>query len=257
MRVWLMIGVAGLALSACASPDHPRTGRYLARGVYDGRKAVPPPPAADSAIDRQDRATFLATRRLKDSPRWTLAQSDARKARILDDFDCALGFTPTRRTTPRLVALLKRVRHDVRSAVSGPKRQYERKRPYQTQGGAICVRSGAITALTSDYPSGHATWGWTVGLILAKAQPDQAEAVLARAKAYGESRVVCGVHNASSVDAARLNATALVAALETSPGFQADLAAVHAELDKARAAGPAPDEDQCEAEAAVLATPLS
>ena len=250
MRV-LWVVLAGLVVAGCV-PGSP----YLPKGAYDGRKAVPPPPAAGSAADQQDRATFLATRQLKDSPRWSLARQDAREARILDSYSCALGVTPSRRTTPKLAAMLQRVSHDVRPAVSGPKRLYNRKRPYQVDRGAICARSGWIVAMTSDYPSGHTTWGWTVGLILAKAQPDRTDALLARARAYGESRVICGVHNASSVDAGRVNATALVQTLETSHGFQADLAAVRAELDAARAAGPAPDKAQCAAQAAVLATPL-
>ena len=250
MRVRLMIVLAGLLVGACV-PGSP----YLPKGAYDGRKAVPPPPAAGSDLDRQDRATFLATRQLKDSPRWSLAQQDAREARILDSYSCALGVTPSRRATPKLAAMLQRVSHDVRPAISGPKKLYKRKRPYKVDRGAICARSGWIVGLTPDYPSGHATWGWTVGLILAKAQPDRADAFLNRAQAYGDSRVVCGVHNASSVDAGRLNATALVQALEASPGFQADLAAVRAELDAARSTGPAPDKARCEAQAAVLATP--
>jgi len=228
---------------------------YLARGAYDGRAVVPPPPAWGSAKAEQDRAIFLATRQLKDSPRWSLARQDAREARILGAYSCALGVTPSRRTTPKLAALLRRASHDVRPAISGPKRLYKRKRPYQVDRGAICARSGWIVGLTSDYPSGHTTWAWTVGLILARAQPDRADAILNRAQAYGESRVVCGVHNASSVAAGRLNAASLVAALEASPGFQADLAAVHRELDAARAAGSAPDKAQCEAQAALLATP--
>jgi acid phosphatase (class A) len=246
-----MVVLAAVVVAGCV-PGSP----YLAKGAYDGRQVVPPPPAAGSAADDQDRRTFLETRQLKDSPRWSLAQQDAREARIMDAYSCALGVTPTRRTTPRLAAMLRRVSHDVRPAVSGPKKLYNRKRPYKVDRGAICARSGWIVGLTSDYPSGHTTWGWTVGLILAKAQPDRADALLNRAEAYGESRVVCGVHNASSVDAGRINATALVQTLEASPGFQADLAAVRAELDAARAAGPAPDKAQCDAQAAVLSTPL-
>ena len=252
MRVRLMIVLASLAVGACV-PGAP----YLAKGAYDGRQAVPPPPAAGSAVDQQDRATFLATRQLKDSPRWSLAQADAREAKILDGFSCALGVTPSLESTPKLAAMLRRVSYDVRPAIAGPKRLYDRKRPYQTEGGPICVRSGLITALTPDYPSGHATWGWTVGLILAKAQPQRSDAILARARAYGESRVVCGVHNASSVAAGQLNAAGLVTALEASPTFEADLAAVSAEIDAARAAGPAPDKAQCDAQTAVLAQPLS
>jgi acid phosphatase (class A) len=253
MRVWLTCGVAIVALAGCASLAGSRAERYLAEGAYDGRQVVPPPPAPGSTAAERDRQIFLATRQLKDSPRWSLAQADAREARVLDGFGCALGVAPTRQTTPRLAALLLRVSRDVRPAIAGPKRLYDRKRPYQTEPGPICVRSGLITALTPDYPSGHATWGWTVGLILAKAQPQRSEAILARARAYGESRVVCGVHNASSVDAGRINAAGLVAALAASPAFEADLAAVGAELDAARAAGPAPDKAQCVAQAALLA----
>jgi len=253
MRVGLMIGMTALGLAGCASLAGSQARPYLAEGAYDARAAVPPPPPAGSAAEQRDRAVFLATRRLKDTPRWSLAKEDARKAGIADAYSCALGVTPSRRATPRLAALLQRVGRDVRPAVAAPKRLYDRKRPYQTQPGAICVRSGLVTALTPDYPSGHATWGWTVGLVLAKAQPERAEAILARARAYGESRVVCGVHNASSVEAGRLNAAALVAALETSPAFTADVAAAGRELDAARAAGPAPDPARCAAEAAVLA----
>lgn len=253
MRVGLMIGMTALALAGCASLTGSQADPYLARGAYDARQAVPPPPPAGSAADQRDRAVFLATRRLKDTPRWSLAKQDASKAGVVDAYSCALGVTPSRRATPRLAAMLERIARDVRPAVSAPKRLYDRKRPYQVDRGAICVRSGLVTALTPDYPSGHATWGWTVGLVLARAQPERAEAVLARARAYGESRVVCGVHNASSVEAGRLNAAALVKTLETSPAFAADLAAVGRELDAARAAGPAPDPARCAAEAAVLA----
>ncbi len=257
MRFSWVIGIVGLALAGCATLEAGADGPYLARGAYDARKVLPPPPAPGSAAAEQDRAIFLATRKLKDSPRWSLARRDADEARVAGAFACALSVTPSRSATPRLVALLQRVSRDVRPAIDEPKRLYDRKRPYQTERGPICVRSGMIVAMTSDYPSGHATWGWTVGLILAKAQPDRADALLARARAYGESRVVCGVHNASSVEAGRINATALVQALSAAPAFVADVAAAGRELDAARAAGPAPDPARCAAETAVLAQPLS
>lgn len=254
MRIWWLVGVAGLVLAGCATLG--ADSGYLAPGAYDAKTAVPPPPAEGSAAAEHDRQVFLATRKLKDSPRWALARQDANEARVAHAFACALGVTPTRATTPRLAALLQRASRDVRPAIDAPKRLYDRRRPYETEPGPICVRSGMITAMTPDYPSGHATWGWTVGLILARAQPDRADALLARARAYGESRVVCGVHNASSVEAGRINAEALVKVLEASPTFEADVAAVGRELDAARAAGPAPEPARCAAETAVLAQPL-
>ena len=46
--------------------------------------------------------------------------------------------------------------------------------------------------------------------------------ILVRARAYGESRIVCGVHNLSAVEAGRTNASALVAALHGSPQFRSN-----------------------------------
>jgi acid phosphatase (class A) len=252
MRALLTTAIAALVLVGCA-PSAP----YLAKNAYDGRTAVPPPPAWGSPAYEQDRRTFLDTRHLKGGPRWSMAQQDAREARIMGAYSCALGVAASRRTTPKLAALLHRVGRDVRPAIAGPKRLYDRKRPYQVDRGPICARSGTIVAMTPDYPSGHATWGWTVGLILAKAQPQRSDAILARARAYGESRVVCGVHNASSVEAGRVNAAALFDVLQASPTFESDLAAVGRELDAVRAAGPAPDPAHCAAEAALIAEPLS
>jgi acid phosphatase (class A) len=72
--------------------------------------------------------------------------------------------------------------------------------------------------------------GWAFGLILAEIAPDRAAAVLARGRAYGDSRLFCGVHNASAVEAGRVVGATMVAALHTSKEFRADLAAAETEL---------------------------
>ena len=55
-------------------------------------------------------------------------------------------------------------------------------------------------------------------------------------KAIGDSRVVCGVHFQSDVEAGRVIGSAMVARLHADPQFQADLARAKAELAKAPAA---------------------
>ncbi len=257
MRASWTIGLVGLLLASCATlSDGAPTDRYLAKGVFDARDHLPPPPAKGSAEALRDREIFLATRSLKDTPRWSLAQADNIEERVLEGYACALGVTPSYEATPKLAATLLRMSRDVRSAVAGPKLKYRRARPYLSAEGPICVKKSPGLSLSPDYPSGHSTWGWSVGLVLAEAAPDRAEAILGRAKTFGESRIACGVHNASSVEAGRMNAQNLFAALKTSPAFQADLAAVRAELDAARAAGPAPDKARCDSETALLARPL-
>ena len=120
------------------------------------------------------------------------------------------------------------MRPDVERAVNQPKNYYMRPRPFFSLPGDICVARNENAS--PDYPSGHATWGWSVGLVLAEIDPDRATQVLVRARAFGESRVVCGVHNASSVDAARTVAASVVAALHGDAAFRADLDAARAEL---------------------------
>ncbi|MFY8142439.1 MAG: acid phosphatase [Caulobacter sp.] len=257
MRAVWLVTTAALMLTGCAtlSGDAP-SNRYLAKGVFDARDHLPPPPAKGSEAALRDREIFRATRALKDTPRWSLAQEDNVEEKVLDGYACALGVTPSFERNPKLAATLLRMSRDVRSAVAGPKLKYRRPRPYFSEEGPICIKRSLGLALSPDYPSGHATWGWSVGLVLAEVAPDRREAILARAQAYGESRVVCGVHNMSSVEAGRMNAENLLSALKSSDAFKADLAAARAELDAARAAGPAPDAKRCEAEAAALSKPL-
>lgn len=256
MRVLAL--AAALLLTGCATlgGDTAPTGRYLTKAQFDARADLPPPPAKGSPEAAKDRQIFLATRKLQGTPRWAIAQADNVEENVLDAYTCALGYTPTREKNPKLAALLLRVSGDVRAAVTSTKMKYRRPRPYRSEPGPICINRSLGLAVSPDYPSGHATWGWTVGLILAEAAPDRSEAILARARAFGESRLVCGVHNASAVEAGRKNAENLVAALWSSDAFKTDLAGVRAELDAARGRSPAPDPARCTAQANLLSAPL-
>ena len=75
---------------------------------------------------------------------------------------------------------------------------------------------------------------------------------MARARAYGESRLVCGVHNASAVEAGWTNASAVFAALQTSGEFRDMMAKAKAELDAAELSGPRPDPLACAKEAELV-----
>lgn len=255
MRVLAL--ATALLLTGCATlGDDAPAGRYLSKAQFDARDLLPPPPAKGSPEAERDRRIFLETRKLEGTPRWDIARADDDKSQLLADYTCALGYTPTAQRNPKLVAMLTRLRVDASKAVAGAKLKYRQPRPYRGGKGAICIKPPPGFSLTPDYPSGHATWGWTVGLLLAEAAPDRSEAILARARAFGESRVVCGVHNASAVEAGRKTAEGLIAALWSSETFKNDLAGVRAELDAARAQASPPDPARCTAEANLLSAPL-
>jgi len=249
----LVIAASGLTVSgvALARQEAPAQKGYLPPGALDTSKVLPPAPKEGEARYENDRKIFLATRALKDTPRWTLAQNDVDERKIVGDMACALGFTPDPQKLPKTTALLMKLRFDVIDAVNKPKDFYQRKRPYLIDEGPICVDKTDSLAKSPDYPSGHATWGWTVGLILAEADPAHATPILARARSFGESRLVCGVHNNSAVEAGRTNGAALVAALHGSKAFRDDLDGVRDEIAKARERATAPA--QCDAEAALIA----
>ncbi len=250
--------IAGLALliaagAGAASAGLPWKG-YLGAAGPDTVAILPPAPAAGSPVAEADRAIFLSTRSLQGTPRWDLAVNDLSERRIVSDLSCAVGVELREQDLPALRGLLLKMAPDVGRAVSRPKKVWGRPRPYLANEGPICTDRTAGLAHSPDYPSGHATWGWAVGLVMAELVPDRSGAILARSKAFGESRLVCGVHNASSVAAGRTNAEILVAALHTSPAFRADMDKARVELAGVIADGrPA---SNCAAEAAAMATPL-
>jgi len=221
-----------------------------------GFDSMPHGASALELVRKADQAIFRATRSLKDTPRWALAQNDVAQAvpDLMRDFSCAAGADLTPQKAPRLNALFSRVGLDVVTAVNRPKDLYKRQRPYLIGGGETCIPQTDALAASPDYPSGHATWGWTAGLILAELAPDRATDILVRGRAYGESRVVCGVHSASAVEEARTNASALVAALHGDAAFRADLDRARREMGRLRAMPP-PLAQACAAEATLTAKP--
>ena len=69
--------------------------------------------------------------------------------------------------------------------------------------------------------------------MLASVAPERADALLQRAYAFGQSRVICGVHWQSDVSAGRLMASAVYARLQSDPVFKAQRELARAELAKA------------------------
>lgn len=226
------------------------TGYLGDAGAPDMVAVLPPAPPPDGPENHADQEIFKATRSLEGTPRWTLATSDSNEKAILADMSCAVGAPLSADAAPRLAALLAKMKVDVERGVNQPKTWYMRPRPFFSLPGDICVARGDNAS--PDYPSGHATWGWAVGLVLAELDPDRATQILVRARAFGESRVVCGVHNASTIADSRTAASALIATLHGDADFRADLEGARAEIAALRASA-GPPSAACAAEADLTA----
>jgi acid phosphatase (class A) len=240
---------AWLALTAMGQAQD--NGPYIAADqVPDGLAILPPPPAPGSPAARADRAIFEATRKLEGTPRWRIATEDVSND-PLDRYACALGMKLDRRSAPALTRLLDR--SGTGPLVNPVKAHYQARRPYLGIGAAICEPKTPHLAENGDYPSGHTANGWLEGLILAELVPERATAILTRARAYGESRAVCGSHSVSAVQAGWMAGTAMFAVLGANPGFQRDLQAARSELAAIGSAAPRPDQTHCAADKVTLA----
>jgi acid phosphatase (class A) len=222
---------------------------YLGKdGIPNAILILPPPPAPGSPLDKADAEIYAATRKFAGTPRGDLAARDA--VQYVQAFDCPLGIK-LESGPPELGRLFLRVGRDASAITNLAKDHFKRDRPFIKPNGPICTESDRAGLMKSySYPSGHTTYSWAMGLILAEIAPDKASEILARARAFGESRVVCGVHNVSDVDEGRTNGSVLVAALHANPEFRADLEAAKTALAAARAAPhTAPDAGECKIEA--------
>lgn len=249
---------AGAALAQDAAPttqDLMRDGAP-ARGPagyldapLDGLALLAPPPADGSARAEAELQIFHDTRALEGSARWALAAEDAEgdPAHILGAFNCAAGVEITPDSAPATAALIGRAMIDAGGIIGSAKSHFARPRPVLVAEGPTCVPVSEGFAASGSYPSGHSTVGWMYALILAELMPDRAAEIMARGRAYGESRVVCGVHYPSDVEAGRLTATAVFAALQSDADFAADREVAAAELATLRPSTSAPDSASCAA----------
>ncbi len=270
------ITAAALAVAAgCATPPaavvpsvspeqigEVRPGSGVLNGYLDRKQLpnalalLPPPPADGSAAAAADLAAWRDSRALRDTPRWAVATRDAelRFPAAGRTFSCALDAPISAEATPHLNTLLRRTLADAGLSTYTANDHYNRVRPF------IALKEPSCSAaeeprLVKDgsYPSGHAALGWAWGLVLASIAPERADALMQRAHAFGQSRMVCGVHWQSDVDAGRTMGAAAFARLQSDPTYSAQLALARGELAALRAKGARSTED-CATEAAALAT---
>jgi len=239
---------------------HPELGLGVLEGYLEPAELpnslilVPPPPLSGSAAFEHDKEVAENTYTLRNTPRFTVAASDfqLKFPVFIDHFSCALNTEITKENAPYLYNLLSRSFSDIAMSTYAAKNYYQRKRPFQMNNQPIALPE-MKSALEEDpsYPSGHSALGWGMALILSEIAPDRDNELLARGRAYTESRMVANHHWYSDVVWGRFMGAATVARLHADPTFLADLQAAKAEFAGVRAEGVPPKGD-CEAEADAL-----
>ena len=267
MKQLIIALLTALALAAC-QPDKPDQDILaplpeLRHGLMQGylheepplnsAAFLPPPPTSGSAQQAADDAASEVMRGLEGGPRWTQAAVDAELhfPAAAEIFSCALGASVSETQTPALYRLMQRSLTDFGLASYPAKRAHQRKRPFLINGGEICTPDDREMLETDgSYPSGHSAIGWGWALTLSQLAPAQAEALLARGRAYAQSRMVCNVHWLSDTEAGMAVGAAAFARLQNNSLFQATMAAARRELTQANLQRP--DTATCDAEASSL-----
>jgi len=225
------------------------------KALPDSLALIPPPPSAGSAALAYDEEVSRKGLALRGTPRWALATEDANLMfpQAAGTFSCALNAPISEQDTPHLYMLLRGIVTDAVRSTDTAKNHYSRTRPFIVNKEPTCTPDEEKFLITNgSYPSGHAAVGWAWALILSEIAPEQTDAILARGRAFGESRVICNVHWQSDVIEGRFMGAGTVARLHADATFRADLEAAKAELGAVRAKGLRPLRD-CAAEAAAMA----
>jgi acid phosphatase (class A) len=204
--------------------------KFLALGDLDPALILPPPAAEGSTFAAAELAELHRMAIASTSDRLARAKHDDEIEDVRSIADVLPGFDLAR--LPATAQLFRDLRNEDSVAAKRAKSLFARTRPWAVDTTLHpCPNDDAVK---SSYPSGHATMGYAAAAVLANLIPGKAQAILARSSDYAESRLVCGAHYRSDIEAGHVLATAMVDRLMTKPDFQQELDLARAELTAAR-----------------------
>jgi acid phosphatase (class A) len=218
----LRLAAAGILLLAAGGAR--ASGPYL--HGFDPISLLPPPPALHSPEDIVDRdATFrVYSARTPEE----VATAKAEHKVTLAAFAQAIGPAYAKGRYPKLEALFVEIEAETKTVVDEGKDHWKRPRPNVADPARFA--DPGDPEKSPGYPSGHSTRGTVFSLILAEIFPDRRAAILQKGRDIGWVRVEAGVHTPLDIYAGRVLGQALAQAFLRDPAFQADLAAVKAEV---------------------------
>ncbi|MBR5034736.1 MAG: phosphatase PAP2 family protein [Bacteroidales bacterium] len=234
----LILVLSALALGFVAfAQDLDDTWNYppllSAKDAPDSYFILPEAPLPNDAIFAYDYSQYLWGKLQRNTPRGEQAAEDAKLDidHVLANFSPCMGAVLSRTTTPTIAHMLAGLVN--LEATTTAKDHYMRVRPF------VLFNEPSLTPDdepylrgNGSYPSGHACFGWAVALILAEINPDRQNEIFKYGYEFGQSRVICGVHFQSDVDAGRLMGAATVARLHADKDFMKTLEKAKKEFNK-------------------------
>ena len=223
--------VAVVATGVATAQDAPKPkAHFLTPQDYAPDTLLPAPPRDGSPKALAELAEIQAIERTRSPAQFARANHDE----MLEDahiFDEVLGSGDVLSRLPATLKLLNDVQVEEKAAATAAKTHFLRTRPWIIDPALkVCAKDDPPQ---SAYPSGHATMGFAMAVVLAQLAPRKAAAVMARAAEYADNRLVCGMHFRSDVVAGQALGTAMALKLMATPDFLPEFDAAAREMKAA------------------------
>ena len=229
------LGLASMAQAQTApapAAKPPKVLHILKAEDLDPGRILPPPPKDGTDLQKADLADVQRVYKTRTPERHARAEWDD-KHETSDLFDSTLGPQFDLKKLPATAKMLAVLENEQSVAANMAKRYFLRNRPWAIDSTIVACDYKPNAAPLTSYPSGHATLSYSVGYLLADLMPEKAQPILTRANEYAYSRLVCGAHYASDIEASHVLATTLVVKMLQNPEFAAEVSASRAELKAA------------------------
>ncbi|HTA16244.1 MAG TPA: phosphatase PAP2 family protein [bacterium] len=227
----LLLALAGLAPAIAMPAATPMAKPYAVAGQVDLTQILAPPPGPEETKRELDTLLDIQKSRTAAEAAACIGDQIISVYRFAD----VLGEKFTAENLPRTNTLFMRTLATMHVPMEKAQKYWTRKRPPLVDPDIMPV--GMVPA-TASYPSGHATAGNLMAIILADLVPERAAELHARGVLFGYRRVQAGVHYPSDIEAGRLSAAAIAQSLSQDPEFQADFVAARRELRAVLGLGP-------------------
>lgn len=216
------------AQTYCMDPAKSAPDYYINPAEVVLVQVLGPPPAIDSPEGKADLQAVLDAQRTRTPAAVESAQADVCLSIFRFADVMGSGFTPE--NLPFTVIFFEHVFYDDLHAERAAKKYFNRPRPFVSDHDVSAVTKQPASA---SYPSGHATFAYTVAILLAYMVPERSAQIFQRASVYAHNRVVAGVHYPSDVEAGRISGSVIDNVLLHDHRFEMDLAHARTEVRQA------------------------
>jgi len=222
-------GAAAALLAAVLPAQAADPGLLPKSALYDPFTLVPPPPAAGSPQALTELAELKKYQATATQEQLALAKSDNDNENGTI-YAAVLGPAWDLSKLLATAKLLDDVTGSEDGFTAAPKAAFHRDRPWVVDPSIKTCAPSKPTQDHASYPSGHATRGYGMGIVLAHLMPNHAGAIMTRTALFAENRLICGFHFRSDIVAGQEYGTLMAIGLMQNPQFQREMAAAKTEL---------------------------